>query len=464
MADGINAQGDAPQPPYGDDEVGESTVATEAPRFDSQAPPFDSPNPPPVTPLPPAPRRGGLQLPPTAPVAFTAGGASRAALQIQRKPAPTAPLVATPLGGFAPSKAEPGAPDRPPSRARPDAAAPRAPGAPPPRPAHRQTTIGLAPQAGGPPRPGKPAPAPPGKPPSSPSAGRALAKGDAQGFGLDAAVADAARAAVGSSAPRHSPLATTGYSSDSVTSERELPRSFPASASPPDAVPSLYENESEYESTRSVPREVLLANEPQVVIGSAAGGDEATLAVSPEQSGVSAEMRAALARTLQQESVGFPSPGAPRATAPAFTAGAPMSDPRDARLAASPWSGPQQPPILGPSTIQGLGAPPPPPAPPMGLYPGQGPPVHALSEHGPMAPGMHPGQGFGPPPPYAPMSVRAPNSYPGYTTGPLGSPPQAGVAPSSPWSKPTRMILLLVIIVVSLAIFVTGVVLFLTRA
>jgi hypothetical protein len=243
---------------FDEGELPESTIATEAPAFDLAAMGVRSPisepptllasaPPPPVTPAPAAatPARAPLATPRTASAGFMPVEAKGPAAvpTVGRAKAPSSPLVPTPLGGIVPQTAPAPAPAAPAARVGTGTGRVRA-----------QTVVGLAP-----PPPGAP------RPQIRPVAAKAAAPAaDAnQGaFGLDASVAEAARAAALTPGTR----GTGGHRpANAAPAPAATPVAAPvAAAADSDApLPSLESSrpkpaeEEDGTATRAVPREYL---------------------------------------------------------------------------------------------------------------------------------------------------------------------------------------------------------------
>jgi len=229
----------------------------------------------------------------------------------------------------------------------------------------------------------------------------------------------------------------------------------------------------EEESTRAVPREELLrAQDAHVVVGEDAAGEDATLAVGPGENEANSKHLAALAKTMMAEGdQAFPPPpgvfpAPPAASSPAARTMPSMGGPRPS------WHEPQQP--WGQGVPAGghmapMGQDRPTSNPQLGSNPqmpvsgphGMGMP-HGGHMHG-AGPMSMPGQ-MGMPP----HMHQAPIPYPGQQGGPMMQGGQNGV----PWGgqaqagkgiKLSNQILLLALVgVICLAIFITGIVLFVT--
>ncbi len=298
-------------------------------------------------------------------------------------------------------------------------------------------------------------------------------------FGLDAGAADAARAAVTPGprppvGPRPNPFAAT-LASPGVAKANVPPPLAPAANDR--AVPSVVEEGEEEESTRAVPREELLRGQDgQVVVGDDVGtlGEDATLAVGPGENEASSKHLAALAQTMAAEpeqgflppAVGvFPPPPGPNAVPPPSLGGPPAG-----------WNE-----AWGAGAGPGPGAPMEPPR--MGSNPqvGSNPQMPVSSPHGMMGmpqSGQMPMNMAGPAgmPTHHPM--QAPIPYPGQQGGPM-------MQGQNPWGQPASMganmggnmagntggkgiklsnqiVLLAIVGVICLAIFITGIVLFVT--
>jgi hypothetical protein len=241
---------------FDEGELPESTIATEAPSFDFSAMGVPSPisEPPPAitpaaaTPAAGTPARAPLATPRTASAGFmpVESKGPAAVPTVGRAKAPSSPLVPTPLGGIVPQ----GVPAPAPAAAAPAArVGPTATGR-----VRAQTVVGLAP-----PPPGAP------RPQIRPVAGKAAAPAPAadanQGaFGLDASVAEAARAAALTPGPRG-----TGGHRPVNAAPAPAPKPAIAAAASDDAapLPSLESSrpkpadEEDGTATRAVPREYL---------------------------------------------------------------------------------------------------------------------------------------------------------------------------------------------------------------
>jgi hypothetical protein len=410
---------------------GESTIAMEAPPFDASVPLPISNLPPPMEgagQLAPTP----VQVPGTAPVPFTPVnlGGPASTPQFGRQKAPSSPMVPTPLGGITPGGAP--SPKAPPVQAAP------VPGSAAAR-ALRATRIGVAPP---PSAAGMSAKAPTG-------GGEAL-------FGLDASAADAARAAVAAPArpapasnrsgfepPRPPPPSNRGQAA-------APPPLFGTSA--PVGIPKV-ENEVDEEediATKAAPREAYFRpnQDAHVVIGSGAVGDDATLAVAPEDNEARSQRMAPFAQTMMANDAGD---GYGAVPAPSSSFHAPAFDPEPAAAAGMPMpmhgGAPQQ--AWQDPHAQQWNPPPSNPYPQMGGGPGMmgGPPMMGMQQ--PMQPGGHypdqyQGQG----------QYQDPNQYPG------GAEPPFVQLGGLQLTK--QHVLVAVVGIVCLAIFITGVVLFAT--
>ena len=291
-------------------------------------------------------------------------------------------------------------------------------------------------------------------------------KVDAATFALDEAAGAAARAATRPSVARHSPLASTGFAPNGpgplaakpAAAPKPLPRpptmdqentttafvddlNLVLAAKSSGGLPKLHENEGEDESTRAVPREELLRQDAQLVVGSDAAGEDATLAVPPGMNeALSARFPIGADGSGGHPAIGAPSPGFhasanPTQQSPQF---APMLGPQSGAWGMQGSQTSQMPsstsamPMLAPYPQQ----------------PGAFPPVQG----GPM-PMPYPQQDWQQQQGWQQQGWQQPQHIPG-----------AQMAPSPPKKFPlsTQVIVLGLIGIVCLAIFVTGVVLFFT--
>lgn len=363
---------------------------------------------------------------------------------------PPAPRKPVPMG-TSPVAFPPPAPTPQPSSPR--VARPEPAPAPAPRAQRAQTVIGIAPPAPGAQRPPTapvpmPVPTPraakvqsefaPDLPRLDPGQEEHTMTGIDALFALDGGASAAARAAVRPAAGRPSSAAQDAVTVARSRFDKEAPTlALDRGDIALGGIPNLGDRSDEDESTRAVPREELLrgsGQDAQLVVGDDAQGDDATLAVAPGTDEASLKRRAAFAETLTSE-VAFPPPAAafpsmagrptPSGTMQSTQALGPAAP--SAPMPAAPWDPNQG--SWGPGM-----------APPM-------PQPHAapLSGQMPVAPMPNPHGGM------------MPNAYPNPAPwGPMPGPP----AKAFPLSG--QMILLIVIGVVCIGIFVTGIVLFVT--
>jgi hypothetical protein len=242
-------------------------------------------------------------------------------------------------------------------------------------------------------------------------------------FGLDAGVADAARAAVAVPPSNRSPLASTAFAVGPSAQAQRNP---------------------DNEATRTLTKEDLFpVQDAHVVVGSDAVGDDATLAVAPGLNQASSQRFAAFAQTMVQDAEGGvpQSPGVspPQAIQPPGYGAPPPS-----------WQEPQQ-----WSASSQTSSPMNPHLPPSNPHMPASAPIGAAGMGAPIgAPMQSPMQG--------------PTSYPGHYAGPM--------QPGQPWAPPVQqqaqggtgfklsgqVLWLVVAGVVCVAIFITGIILFAT--
>lgn len=345
-------------------------------------------------------------------------------------------------------------------------------------------------------------------------------------FGLDSGLTNAARAAVvppkpgpaaGAPPTNRSPLASTNLAQN-MKPLGPGPASRPGGGPPPlppssqpqlaaqlptpaEALPVLHDRSEEEESTRAVSREEMLRGHDAVIIGEegeGAQGEDATVAVSPGLNEANTKHIAALAEAITNDAA----PPAPPPQNHSFT---PPGPPPQGQGFAPPGPGPQgwsqqpQPPMPSPQGWQDpnafAGQPPgpgPQSYPGMSVGPVSGPHMPAQSwtpnappsqPHfpgaAPVAPGSNPhlgvpqsGHMMAPQPsvgPHPPSHAHpGPIPYPGQPN--IHQPPPNNPfgdwnanAPQKPKFKLSGQILLLAVVgTVCLAIFVTGIVLFVT--
>lgn len=228
----------------------------------------------------------------------------------------------------------------------------------------------------------------------------------------------------------------------------------------------------EEESTRAVPREELLrGQDAQLIVGDDAGGEDATLAVAPGDNEASSRHLAGLAQAMVADGA-FPPPpqgiGAPPPPPPP-----PMGNP-------GPELGPPPQPSWGdPSQQPWSQAPMPPPGmhgPPISSpsLPVSNPQMPISAPNPQMPPGSNPHL-VAAPNPMLPQSGHMPISQPHPMQGPMSAPgmyPQpisprhaptfVGPAPKAKLQLSGQVLLLIIVGVICLAIFVTGIVLFVT--
>lgn len=253
-------------------------------------------------------------------------------------------------------------------------------------------------------------------------------------------------------APARSPLASTGFASSPA-----FDRDGETVARVGDGVT----EPEEEEATRAVPRDELFRHQDaHVIVGQDVIGDEATLAIAPgDRTDGAPAIAAALAQTLHSDGApAFPPPpsGFGPAAGPPSAGAAPV--PPSQRFGPGPMSsGPMSP---GPMPSW----PGEPAGPPMG---GPGPQGYGSS---PGVPTFDPASARVPvpqPPAAGPAFGPQPGGFaPPPAQGPAGPPFGMGWAPDASARPPARVtpqaILLVVVGVVCLAIFVVGIVLFVT--
>lgn len=296
--------------------------------------------------------------------------------------------------------------------------------------------------------------------------------------------------------PRSSPLASTGYGGPRGMMDVDKDADTMARESSPALLQPLEGGEPE-ETTRAVSREELMRHQDaHVIVGEDAIGDEATLAIPPGQVdlGIEGGIAAALQETLQKRESQpqfpphFSDDMQPAGAGPMGSSG---QGPSAQSFGQGPGQGgmamPQQPQAWGeaPQSWPGEASPSYRNPPPMGMPPGfdpmlpqgaQGNPgmlgqfpqsgQHPLMPgHGGFAPGMGQGMGQGG---YGP-NANAPAAQQQGPMGPMqGQAPPWTMQPSSPtgMAGPTKVtpqvILLVAVGAVCLAIFIIGIVLFVT--
>jgi hypothetical protein len=231
---------------------------------------------------------------------------------------------------------------------------------------------------------------------------------------LDAGAAEAARAAVANPARAGAPVSNRS---------KQLPRS--------DEIPKVGEADDDEAATRAVPREdYFRSQDAHVVVGNDAVGDDATLAVAPEDNEARNQRMAAFAQTMMSpESLRGAFPPPPAGTFP-HSPPVPMQTPQPH----SGWQDPHQ----------------------------------HWSPSGSTSVPIHPA---GPPSnPHVPPSIGAPmvpmhQPMQGYPVQHSGQPQHGQLArgPTQGGTKlPKQFIVLAVVGIVCVAIFITGIVLFAT--
>lgn len=363
------------------------------------------------------------------------GNESTVAMEAPSFDLPEAP----PARPAAPSSARaPAAPPRPPSAASPSAprapmagAPARAPGTPGPGRAGgvgKSTVIGLAPPA---PRPGAmPTPASPRAPVAVPSPPRPASSPDRL---------EAKKPKESESPPSGEEAATVAVPKDVLDRVRSDPKAAlevdkadkPTEPPMRGGVARIVHDEDALagEETKAVSHEDLLRPQPpHVVVGAGGSGDDATLALAPESN---EGFRAPAPDPMQPSPLGDLAPNPPAFPAP-YGQSTPASFAATVGVA---QSSSQQPGQAGQWSSGHM--PVAPPMPPPGMQPHPG---------GPMMP------------PQAPPGMGGPGPY-GQQPPPYWGQQQAAQAPGAPKIS-GQMLLLLVVGFVCLAIFVTGIVLF----